>query len=111
MKPIRSNYNRRSSGNNAFQSLLDPNNSLNYYGNSVGRPYYQKQLHNFAPNGGIAWDVFGNGKTSIRAGYALRYVDDQMVEVTDGFTSTNPGLQAFPANFDLSGTVSQCWAR
>ena len=47
-----------------------------------------------------------NGKTSVRAGYALRYVDDQMVEVTDGFTVNNPGLQAYPANFDLSGTVS-----
>jgi len=93
-------------GNNALQSLLDPNNSLVYYGDSVGQPYYHKQLNNWAPSGGIAWDVFGNGKTSVRAGYALRYVDDQMVEVTDAFTSTNPGLQAFPANFDLSGTVS-----
>jgi len=91
---------------NAFQSLLDPNNSLVYYGNSVGNPYYQKNLHNFAPNGGFAWDVFGDGKTSLRAGYALRYVDDQEVEVTDGFTSTNPGLQGYPANYNLSGTVS-----
>src|SRR5271168_3489534 len=29
-----------------------------------------------------------------------------MVEVADGFTYTNPGLQAFPGNYDLSGTVS-----
>ena len=93
-------------GNNAVQSLLDPNNSLTFYGNSVGQPFYHKQLKNWAPNAGIAWDVFGNGKTSVRAGYALRYVDDQMVEVTDAFTYTNPGLQAYPANYDLSGTVS-----
>jgi hypothetical protein len=93
-------------GGNAFPSLLDPNNSLVFYGNSVNQPYYRKNLRNFAPNAGFAWDVFGDGKTSLRAGYALRYVDDQMVEVTDGFTATNPGLQAFPGNFDLSGTVS-----
>jgi outer membrane receptor protein involved in Fe transport len=93
-------------GKNAYQSLLDPNNSLVFYGNSAGQPFYQKNLKNFAPNAGLAWDVFGDGKTSIRAGYALRYVDDQMVEVTDGFTATNPGLQAFPANFNLSGTVN-----
>lgn len=93
-------------GSNAIQSLLDPNNSLVYAGNSVGQPFYHKQLANWAPNGGIAWDVFGNGKTSVRAGYALRYVDDQMVEVTDGFTFNNPGLQAYPANYDLGGTVS-----
>ena len=94
-------------GSNALTSLLDPNNTLQFAGNSVGRPYYQKNLKNFAPNAGIAWDVFGNGKTSIRAGYSLHYVDDQMVEVTDGFTNTNPGLQAYPANYDLSGTVSR----
>jgi hypothetical protein len=30
-----------------------------------------------------------------------------MIEVTDGFTFNNPGLQAYPANFDLSGTLTQ----
>lgn len=91
---------------NAISSLLDPNGTLSLYGGSTGPPLYSKNLKNFAPNAGLAWDVFGNGKTSVRAGYALRYVDDQMVEVADGFTSNNPGLQAYPANYDLSGTVS-----
>jgi outer membrane receptor protein involved in Fe transport len=92
--------------NNPVGTLLS-NGTLNFSGNSAGSPFYQKSLKNFAPNVGLAWDVFGNGKTSIRAGYSIHYVDDQMVEVADGFTNTNPGLQAFPANFDLSGTVSK----
>jgi outer membrane receptor protein involved in Fe transport len=92
--------------NNPVSTLLS-NATLNFSGNSAGSPFYQKSLKNFAPNVGVAWDVFGNGKTSIRAGYSIHYVDDQMVEVADGFTNTNPGLQAFPANFDLSGTVSK----
>ena len=92
--------------NNPVGTLLS-NATLNFSGNSAGSPFYQKSLKNFAPNVGLAWDVFGNGKTSIRAGYAIHYVDDQMIEVADGFTNTNPGLQAFPANFDLSGTVSK----
>lgn len=92
---------------NAFTALLDPNNSLNFSGNSVGRPFYDKPLNNWAPSGGIAWDVFGDGKTSVRAGYAMHYVDDGMVAVTTGFANTNPGIQAFLSNFDLNGTASK----
>ncbi|MGD1097725.1 MAG: TonB-dependent receptor, partial [Bryobacteraceae bacterium] len=92
--------------NNPVTSLLSPNGTLVYTGNSVGNPFYQKDLRNFAPNAGLAWDVFGDGKTSVRAGYGMHYVDDQMVEVADGFTTLNPGLQAYPVNFDLSGTIN-----
>jgi hypothetical protein len=34
---------------------------------------YKADKNNFGPRAGVAWDINGDGRTSIRAGYSLTY--------------------------------------
>ncbi|MBI4460506.1 MAG: TonB-dependent receptor, partial [Acidobacteria bacterium] len=46
----------------------------------VGQPPYETPKDNFAPRLGLAWDVFGNGRTALRAGGGVYH--EQMVATT-----------------------------
>jgi len=82
--------------NNDFRAtLLDPNAVLNFIGGSSGRPFYHADKNNFAPNIGFAWDPFKKGKASVRGGYMMAYVNDNLITTVRNNVNTNSGL-SFP---------------
>ena len=65
-----------------------------------GTDIYHQNNNNFQPRLGIAWDPFRDGKTSLRAAYAIS-VDQPMTSVVAG-TAVNPPL-SIPVTF--AGTI------
>jgi hypothetical protein len=90
--------------NNPILTLLS-NSTLDFAGKAVGRPWYNRDLNNFAPNIGLAWDLFGNGRTAVRAGYALGFVNDETIRSVDNNVGTNAGLSATSTRTGLSARV------
>jgi hypothetical protein len=40
---------------------------------TIGPTLQNNSLHDFSPRIGVAWDVFGNGKTAVRSGFGIYY--------------------------------------
>ncbi len=93
-------------GEGGALAALRSNATLDFAGSAVGRPFYQADRDNFGPNVSIAWDPFGNGKTAVRAGYSVNFVNDEYVVALQGNVGTNGGLAQGVTASGLSGRVS-----
>ncbi len=93
-------------GSNAIQTLLNPNGTLDFAGSAVGRPWYKSDKNNFAPNIGLAWDPTGKGQWSVRSGYSIFFVNDNVVDAAHNAQTTNSGLQTSVSRTGLTGRLS-----
>lgn len=73
------------------EAIFDPARGFLQVGKDIDG-IYNVDYKNFAPHVGAAWDIFGNGKTALRAGYSLTY------------DVANFGALADPYNFARAST-------
>ena len=89
-----------------IQQVLGSDAALAYFGGSTGRSVYKKDLDNFGPNIGIAWDPFGDGRTSVRAGYSINYVNDELIGAPYNASLSNPGVSTQTGPIFLNGVTA-----
>jgi hypothetical protein len=70
--------------------MLDPATKITF----TNGDFYRKDLNNFGPTVGFAWDVTKDGKTAVRGGYSLTFVNEEAVTVGRAAARGNSGLSS-----------------
>lgn len=91
--------------NDLIATLRSPDLVHDFVGTG-GRSLYRPDRNNFAPNIGVAWDPFGDGKTSIRGGYSISYFNDETLTAVRNNANTNPGLSTVITRTGLVANAS-----
>jgi len=72
------------------QTMLDPTTKVTFTNGN----FYKKDLNNFGPTAGFAWDVTKDGRTAVRGGYSLTFVNEETVTVGRAAGRGNAGLSS-----------------
>jgi hypothetical protein len=78
-------------GMTVAQTLLS-DATVDFAGGPSKRGLYHSYFKGFSPNIGLAWDPFGNGKTAVRAGFSMNYVNDSFFTAAENAAAGNAGL-------------------
>lgn len=84
------------------QVMLDPATQVSF----TDGGFYNKDLNNFGPTVGFAWDVTDDGKTTVRGGYSLTFVNEESVTVGRAAARGNAGLSSTVALSNQFATVN-----
>jgi len=105
-------------GRDIRTTLLDPNGTYNFVGtNNGGHNFFGTDWNNIAPVLSFAWSptfenkvlgaLFpGEGKTVIRGGYRLSYVNDEFIRAADNALAGNAGLSTGLTTGSINGRFS-----
>lgn len=97
-------------------SNFSPTNGLEKLGPTFPR-LYDLDMHDFGPRAGLAWDIFGNGKTALRIGYAMTYDVANFSSISAPYSFhgaragafTNSDLGVFSVTLDGNFDPSVLW--
>ena len=82
--------------------MLDPATQVTF----VDGDFYNKDLNNFGPTVGFAWDVTKDGRTAVRGGYSLTFVNEETVTVGRSASRGNAGLSSRPSSSNQFARVA-----
>jgi hypothetical protein len=106
-------------GADPVATILNPVGGFQVVGGNAGHrgDFFKTDKNNFGPNISIAYTptfknrffnslLPGEGKTVLRGGYRVDYVNDEYVRAADNANLNNSGLGSFPALATIGGTAA-----
>lgn len=109
-----SRYNPSRPATDPCNGLIVPKGAGNPCSNIAGastpvefsnRSLRDNNYKNIAPRLGVAWDIFKNGKSALRAGFGQFYLRERVSPIVAALTTNPPFVRGISGNRSLDGTT------